>query len=536
MGNLGIVENAISCRDSLNNFVAAARSKDFKLSKTEGLRDVEQLRERFGQWAGNLGALQPASSSLSLEHRLRDSPVVRDAVLKLLGDLLESLQMALDIATGRRNNRAAEPLVDSDTDLAEYGLSSSESDSDCDSAMPATRDGMETAGATSELDELMSSIRSGIDNLFKTSIFIRKHSPKDKQQRASATKPFDNRADVMYISDRYPLVAAKNEALGVRLGEANARRRQYFKYCRDHNDRLSRPNMEEGFSQRQESQAHPAPQPADPRLGIKATGSVVSEQTRPSLLADTEATEFLAQPFDKAGLFEQLDAQSAPSMVSFATSVAEVSENSLAFPPLPSEAENNSTFLCPYCCTVIWNPTSVRFPDVVSRHIRQHAWFDHELLVHRNLWACPKCSASLESPKSLEQHIIGHHSQDVPAKQIPAVTEMARRRPESILPSECPFCDGAWASAETDAMSTGEVVVNIDQFRKHLGHHLQQIALFSLPRPNREQEMESNAAGFAPDQDTMSAGWTLPYGFGRGWSLIFSKRATLTTLASFLAL
>jgi hypothetical protein len=155
---------------------------------------------------------------------------------------------------------------------------------------------------------------------------------------------------IMYISDRFPFVATKNEALVTRLGEANARRRQYFKYCRDHNDRLSGPHMKEGAARKQGSQAHPAPQPADPG---PATRSVVSGQTKPSLLADTEATEFLAQPSDNAGLFEQLDAQSAPSMVSFATSVAEVSEDNFFFPPLPSEAENNSTFLCPYCCTVV---------------------------------------------------------------------------------------------------------------------------------------------------------------------------------------
>jgi uncharacterized C2H2 Zn-finger protein len=164
----------------------------------------------------------------------------------------------------------------------------------------------------------------------------------------------------------------------------------------------------------------------------------------------------------------------------------------------------------------------------------QQAWFDHELLVHRSIWACPKCSASFESSKSLEQHIIGHHGHDVTANQIAAVTEMARRRPESILPSECPFCDSSWASAEPDAMPTGEavVVVDVDQFRKHLGHHLQQIALFSLPRLNQEQEMGSNAAEFAPDQDTIS----LPHEFGRGWSLIFSNRGTLAALASFLTL
>lgn len=353
MSDRGIFEKATSCQNSLSGLVAGA-GKNKVLSETVRARDVEPLQQRFGQWAGNLGALQPASSTLSLEYRLRKSPLVRDAVLKLLCDLLDSLESVTDIATGRRSNRTAGPLIDSDMDVAEYGLSSSDSDSDshfdCDLASGSC---IQTShSATSEIDELMSAVKSGIDSLFRTSMFIRKHAQKDKRQRASATRPFDNRADVMYIKDRYPLVTAGNESLLARLGEANARRRQYFKYCRDHNDRLSRSPREEGDAGWHGYQASPATRPVE--LKIAPTRSVLSGQTKPSILADTEATEFIGDHLGNTQLvFNPADVQSSRSVVSFATTVAGTPEDNLAFPDLPVEAENNPTFLCPYCFTVV---------------------------------------------------------------------------------------------------------------------------------------------------------------------------------------
>jgi hypothetical protein len=351
MGDLGISKTARLCQQNFSSLISAAAASNVDdLGETLNPRNVKQLQERFDQWAGNLGARQPATSPLSLEHRLRNSPVVRDAVLWLLGNLLDSLVSATDIATGRRPNRRADPLIDSGIDLAEYDLSSSDSDSDCDSshsAMPSTR----ALTATSEIEELMLAIKDGIDSLFRTSIFVRKHAPKDRRQRASAAKPFDNRADVMYVKDRYPLAAVKNEALMARLGEANARRRQYFKYCRDHKERLSNLMAEKTDAQKQESQPDRVPGPETSQTAERTLSRL--SNTNPSLLADTKATEFAAGELETAQSSIQLEEQSTRSVVSFATTVAEPSDAELGFPPLPPEAKSNSMFLCPYCFTVV---------------------------------------------------------------------------------------------------------------------------------------------------------------------------------------
>ena len=132
------------------------------------------------------------------------------------GLLAYNESLATDITTGRRSNRTAGPIIDSDTDLAEYDISSSDSDSAI-SSTSSFGDVPQATSSTSEIQELMSAIKISLDYLFKASAFIRKFAPKDKRQRASNTKPFDNRADAMYINDRYPLVAEKNEAGGIEL-------------------------------------------------------------------------------------------------------------------------------------------------------------------------------------------------------------------------------------------------------------------------------------------------------------------------------
>ena len=245
---------------------------------------------------------------------------------------------ATDIALGKRQNRTSEPpILGIDEDLSEYDLSSSESDS---ASIPSS-DGRNNLAPTSEMQTLMSAMNTGLDSLFKTSIFIRKDSSRDRRLRAAEMKPFDSRADIMYVKDRYPSLN-NNTALAMRLGEANARRRRYFKYRRDHHGRLSTVATK-GDSDDVKAQAYPVVSRAS------QAKTVLSVETKPSALADTEATAFVADEAAQARVFQMLKAPEAMSAVSFATSVAEISDEELQFPPVPIEAENGSPFLCPYC-------------------------------------------------------------------------------------------------------------------------------------------------------------------------------------------
>ncbi|KAB8252371.1 WD40-repeat-containing domain protein [Aspergillus flavus] len=547
-------QTALTCKEDIAGLLATTGMEDSS-RVTDLLReqDVIQIQERYDQWAGNLGALQPSSSALSLDHRLRDSSQVRKLVLSTLQDLHISIQTATDIAAGRRPNRATSSLdIDSDIDLSEYQVSSSDSETSCASSSGNERIAV---GPTSELQELISAIKGGLDSLFRISVFIRKFAAQDRRQRASRAKPFDNRADIMYIKDRYPALAEKNEGLAIRLGEANSRRRQYFKYRRDHNDRLSTIRECQDTSEVDRLITRRA------GGGIQTTGkteSVVTGRTAPSLFADTEATAFVKGEVPESQVAEPLDVPAAMSVVSFATSIAEASEDELPFPPLPPEADGRSSFMCPYCLTVVqmkkkdtehqWRkhvlqdlePYICTFPTCgLETYQSQHAWFEHELIAHRNRWFCAQCSKCFSSSQHLEKHIRGSHQEHIPDRQVPMIVSQSKQQIDSISPTECPFCDDPWAEGDESGSTVFEevLVVDLDSFRRHVGHHLQQIALFSLPRLTQDQDAGSEDVGVLPDRDNTSQGYRwLREDCGRGWSIISRKRSTFIAFAYFLAL
>lgn len=69
-----------------------------------------------------------------------------------------------------------------DTDLSEYNISSSESET---SSTLSSDDGIKALAPTSEIQELISAIGSGIDALFKASIFVRRLIQNDEISRIS---------------------------------------------------------------------------------------------------------------------------------------------------------------------------------------------------------------------------------------------------------------------------------------------------------------------------------------------------------------
>ena len=227
-------------------------------------------------------------------------------------------------------------IAETDINLSEFDLSSSESDS---SSLLSLED-RNALAPTSEMQELMSAIGTGLDSLFKASIFIRKLPSENKRIRAAETMRFDNSADVRYIKNRYPLLN-KTPTLVARLVEANARRRQYFKYRRDHDERLS---MVATNSEPDNVNAQAHPVAAIPRLAT----TLLTAQTKPGLLAETETTALMAETAE-AHMLQRREALEAMSQVSFATFIAETSDEELLFPPVPAEADNGSPFLCPYC-------------------------------------------------------------------------------------------------------------------------------------------------------------------------------------------
>jgi len=185
-----------------------------------------------------------------------------------------------------------------------------------------------------------------VTSLFRTSIFIRRFAAKEKRQRAAKGTLFDNRADTLYARERYPLLERKNKTLILRLGEANARRRQYFKYCRDHAERLANVEQKKEIITMREVVGEVVE--ISP-IQINTGHSTTIEPTLPSGLADTEATALAAAEAELEPFEEYVIAQPAMSIASFATSIVNPSDGELAFPPIPVDAEPGSVLLCYLC-------------------------------------------------------------------------------------------------------------------------------------------------------------------------------------------
>lgn len=91
-----IREIATECQKDFARLLAVATSEDSCVKGVLYGRDVQQMQERYDQWAGNLGALQHSKSPLSLELRLRDAPLVRESILNTLENLHVSIQSGKD--------------------------------------------------------------------------------------------------------------------------------------------------------------------------------------------------------------------------------------------------------------------------------------------------------------------------------------------------------------------------------------------------------------------------------------------------------
>ena len=144
-------------------------------------------------------------------------------------------------------------------------------------------------------------------------------------------------------------------------------------------------------------------------------------------------------------------------------------------------------------------------------------WFQHELDAHRKEWRCQFCSCdSFASVASLESHIQEKHS-EYTKQQISSLISLCEQMPEAIAPSACPFCD--WDArlreripptdthtAET-SLKPKTLAVTPGQFRRHVGNHLEHLALFAIPPPMKELSGASSneaAASHVSDLSTKS--------------------------------
>lgn len=97
------------------------------------------------------------------------------------------------------------------------------------------------------------------------------------------------------------------------------------------------------------------------------------------------------------------------------------------------------------------------------------------------------------------------HSGKFPTTQLPALAKASQQLVDRISPGDCPFCD-VWAkklSATNPKQSQNEtLVITPAQFRHHVCAHMEQLALFAIPRgfdDGKNANLSEAAAGIGTD-------------------------------------
>lgn len=147
----------------------------------------------------------------------------------------------------------------------------------------------------------------------------------------------------------------------------------------------------------------------------------ISHTTAGSAMSDTLATDFTAYNID----FEETSSNSGISLTSYAPSLADGGRVTL--PPTPREVVEGKPFECPYCFFVIdikstksWHrhifkdtkPYICTFSDCSipdKLYDSRHEWYLHETTEHhRDGFICALCKDTLESSMQYERHVARH--------------------------------------------------------------------------------------------------------------------------------
>jgi hypothetical protein len=398
------------------------------------------------------------------------------------------IPIVIAISSGERPNRQYDEDDDSSSD-EELQKSWAESDTA----------NLETPKSTelSETKELFGGIKDTIASLFRLAMIIRRSSPRDRFAKAlDGSNPFDERYDVAHVRDKFPkLEVTRKQWLCKRLGRAITQRRQFLRYAREH-----RVKLDKGAARHQEELGTGAARKfLEPSFHVvQKSQAGRTDTTKPlSTLAPTAASTILLQ--DLPVEFDFTDVQ---SQTSFAVSLGDEEDaDRIKLPSLSEVSKGAASFECPLC----WTIQSFRKESAWRKHIYsdlrpyvctfgncdlrlfsdRRDWFEHELQHHRTRWVCQFCHQDgFKTGESFREHLLCKHIQGATDAQLDALSETSASPVTSIPASECPFCDD-WASSLLDKnpdLPGDVIVVTLSQFRHHVGLHLQNLALFAIPR------------------------------------------------------
>ncbi|KAK8024505.1 hypothetical protein PG993_012571, partial [Apiospora rasikravindrae] len=377
-------------------------------------RRTSDLKARFELWAGNLGAFHQPTQRLSLDARLANSPDIRDEIARHLQDITEA---AIELKTGPE---AIPP--------GEVHYSQTDRDSPVD-----------------ECGVLIEVISQSLAFLFRLAVLVKAPGSESRWNRAmQRTGPFPDHFDYDHVLSKYPYMETDSgRQLAKRVAQANVKRRQFIKYCRDHTAHLS-------------TEKRPSNDGVTEHVSSKAT----------TLPPGMDLNTLAAEEFD-----DDVD-----SLMTASTTFD--NETKLRLPLLNTLSTQGEAFQCPICHTL-------------KQFDREKSWKKHayqDLRAYICTIGGRDCvSEMFGDRKSWDKsatmaHIKVSHGLRL-SDQLATLADSGRTVPNHFQASDCPFCD--WPLERRIRKSASSDVrdekVSRAELKRHIAMHLEQLALFVLP-------------------------------------------------------
>ena len=179
-----------------------------------------------------------------------------------------------------------------------------------------------------------------------------------------------------------------------------------------------------------------------------------------TIFSETVATEYQEPNIQ----FDETGSQSGFSQTSYAPTLLE-GGNAITVPPPPKEAANEEPFECPYCFFI----TTIKNKRSWARHVFR------DIMPYICIFGdCSTPNRLYDSRREWYQHLTNSHISPSGAGEV----------------HECPLCH-----------ESGFSTLSLE---RHLGRHLEELALFAMPRTMGDETLDSDRSRHSSGQDASS--------------------------------
>ena len=256
-------------------------------------------------------------------------------------------------------------------------------------------------------------------------------------------------------------------------------------------------------------------------IQLATTGSVTSE---------TIATDFQTPNID----FEETSSNSGISQTSYAPSL--IDGGRVTIPPAPRDSVGGKPFECPYCFFVIdikstrsWNrhifkdikPYICTFPECSMPdrlYASRREWYFHESTEHpREDFVCSLCKDTLKSSKQYERHV-ARHLEELALFALPRIEiDDAEDDNDDVVDAKISASENDAASDSPSEGSSVEVEQEGIRQQEGFDHAAEAAKAATPPSPPKEKEKPIRF------KDAIGRKFNFPFDICKTWSVGYSK-------------